>query len=289
MQRKMQWVRDFIKDYEATEKGTAYALRANCEDENIKRVVDSIKSGKFIEDFDNNATKYKDDPEWFMGKLMPSMARLLKEADNLTIDGGMDYLEQFVSIPEVNKILLQIRANEQSKQMHEEAEANRRTGNLPKYDRTRAEIDKQYAQDYLRGGNLGNRSVQQEIDYRRGLTNGARVAISDVKDKKDIPQLRRQQISLTRVLARQDGKIPSGAKYDDRTKRWYFDTDISQKQQSVATEEIAASAEIDESYITPSEIAESTIKVGTGRQDINAVVQEIKRTQNRDLQQSYEK
>ena len=30
-------VKDFIKDYEVTEEETAYALRANCENENIKR------------------------------------------------------------------------------------------------------------------------------------------------------------------------------------------------------------------------------------------------------------
>lgn len=114
-QRKMQWVKDFIKDYEATEKGAAYAIRANCEDENIKRVIKSIKNGKFVEEFDNYATQYKEDPEWFMGKLMPSMARLLKAANNLTIDGSVDYLEAFVSIPEINKILLQIRDSGQSK------------------------------------------------------------------------------------------------------------------------------------------------------------------------------
>lgn len=161
IQRKMKWVKDFIKDYEDTEKNVSYALRSNCEDDNIKRVVDSIKSGKFIENFDNKATNYKDDSEWFMGKLMPSMARLLKEADNLTIDGGMDYLEQFVSIPEVNKILLQIKANEQSKQMHEEAEENRKTGNLPKFRKTRADTDKYYAQAYLNSGKLTSETVEQ--------------------------------------------------------------------------------------------------------------------------------
>lgn len=96
--------------------------------------------------------------------------------------------------------------------MHKEAENNRKNGNLPKYHRTRAEIDKQYAQDYLRSGNLSQGSVEQEIDYRRGLTtNRSLIKVSNEKQRKDIPLLRRQQISLTRVLARQDGKIPSEA------------------------------------------------------------------------------
>lgn len=272
-QRKMQWVKDFIKDYEATEKGTAYALRSNCENENIKRVVNSIKSGKFVEDFDNNATNYKDDPEWFMGKLMPSMARLLKEADNLTIDGGIDYLEKFVSIPEVNKILLQIRDNEQSKQMHNEAEKNRKNCNLPKYHRTRAEIDKQYAQDYLKSGNLSQGSVEQEIDYRRGLTNRSSIKVSNEKQRKDIPLLRRQQISLTRVLARQDGKTPSEAIYDEKRKGWYCITDTQAEQKKVNT---MTNPNIYD--ITPETITRDTKNVGL--QDINNVAQATKQLQN---------
>ena len=272
-QRKMQWVKDFIKDYEATEKGTAYALRSNCENENIKRVVNSIKSGKFVEDFDNNATNYKDDPEWFMGKLMPSMARLLKEADNLTIDGGIDYLEKFVSIPEVNKILLQIRDNEQLKQMHNEAEDNRKNGSLPKYHRTRAEIDKQYAQDYLRSGNLSQGSVEQEIDYRRGLTNRSSIKVSNEKQRKDIPLLRKQQISLTRVLARQDGKTPSEAIYDEKRKGWYFITDTQAEQKKVNTMTNHNTYDI-----TPETITRDTKNVGL--QDINNVTQATKQLQN---------
>lgn len=275
IQRKMQWVRDFIKDYEDSEKNTAYALRANCEDDNIKRVVNSIKSGKFIEDFDNNATNYKDNPEWFMGRLIPSMARLLKEADNLTIDGGMDYLEQFVSIPEVNKMLLQIRANEQSKQMHEEAEKNRRTGNLPKYRKTRADTDKQYAQTYLRSGNLTNGTVEQEINYRQGLLRRDKIKVSDERDLRNVSMTRKQQISLTRVLARQEGKIPSEAKWDDKI-GWYCDTDVNSRQSNVVTEKIVASSEIEGSYITPSDISDSTVRFGTGRQDINDVTLEIR-------------
>lgn len=268
-QRKMQWVKDFIKDYEDSEKGTAYALRSNCEDENIRRVVSSIKSGKFVEDFDNYATNYKDDPEWFMGKLMPSMARLLKEADNLTIDGGIDYLEKFVSIPEVNRILVQIRDNEQSKQMHEEAEENRRTGNLPKYRRTRAEIDKQYSQDYLRGGNLSRGSVEQEVAYRKGIADGELIKVSDEKDKKDISLLRRQQISLTRVLARQAGKTPSEAFYDEKRKGWFCITDTQAKQKTIN------SSTYD---ITPQTITNDTKDIGL--QEINGVILETKQIEN---------
>ena len=257
----MNWINEYVKDYNDTEAPTAYAVRTNCEDENIRRVLESIKTGKFIENFDNNAEKYKDDPSWYMGKVAPSMARLIKVAQSLTIDGGINYVEKFTAIPEVNKILVQIRDNEYSKQRHNEAEENRRTGNLPRYRRTRAETDRQYAQDYLRSGSLSQGSVQAEIDYRRGLTTRNLLKVSDEAEKKDIPMLRRQQISLSRVLARQDGKTPSEAFYDKKRKGWYCFTDTRQNQKN----------------ITPATITSDTSMIGL--QEINSVVQETKQLQ----------
>lgn len=115
-----------------------------------------------------------------------------------------------------------------------------------------------------------------------------KIKVSDERDLSKVSMTRRQQISLTRVLARQEGKIPSEAKWDDKI-GWYCDTDVNSKQQNIESEKIAASSEIDGNYITPSDISDSTVRFGTGRQDINDVVQEIKRTQNKELQQAYEK
>ena len=260
-QRKMDWIKDFMKDYEATEENTAYALRANCENENIERVLQSIKSGKFIENYDNNATFYKDNPQMFMGKIMPAMARLLKEADNLTIDGCANYLEQFTNLPEVNSILLQIKKSEEFKEMHTKAEKNRSNGNLPRHYRTPAEIDKQYAQEYLQSNNLSEGTVEQEIDYRRGQADKSRIKVADDVKKSDISKLRKQQISLTRVLARQEGKIPSKALYDSEKKMWYCFTDTRQNQKN----------------ITPATITSDTSMIGL--QEINSVVQETKQLQ----------
>ena len=260
-QRKMNWIKNFIKDYEATEENASYAIRANCENENIDRVLKSIKLGKFIEDYDNNATFYKDDPQMFMGKIMPAMARLLKEADNLTIDGCPNYLEKFVALPEVNSILLQIKSSQQFKKMHTKAEENRNNSNLPRHYRTLAEIDKQYAQEYLQSNTLSEGSVEQEIYYRRAQSYKSIIVV----EKKNIllSNLRKQQISLTRVLARQKGKNPSKASYDSKKEMWYFFTDIRQKQKN----------------ITPATIANDTTTVKL--QEIKTVEQETKRAEER--------
>lgn len=275
-QRKMQWIRDFIKDYEDTEEPSAYALKSNCEDENIRRVVESIKTGKFIEIFDNNAQNDKKDPNWYLGKLTPAMARLLKEADNLTIDGRENYLEQFATIPEVNKLLIQIRDSEYAKQMHTDAENNRRTGNKPHYDRTLAEKDKQYAQEYFRS-NKGN--PQQEIQYRKQfLANDyLRVYSYNVK-KEQIPMIRMQQIALTRVLARQAGKVPSEMFYDENRREWccITDTQMQQRKQQGKTENNNFDLS-DQEYITLEDITRDTSEVGL--QDINSVTQSTRQLQ----------
>ena len=284
--RKMQWVKDFLKDYEATEKNTAHSLRLSMEEANIQRVINSIKTGKFIEEFDNNAEKYVSDPSWYMGKLMPAMARLLKEADNLTIDGGEDFLEKFANIPEVNKLLLQIKKSDDFQKMHAEAEENRRTGNLPTYKKTPAELDKENAQAYLSGNDLSQPTIQKEIDYRKGILSRGKFRITNERDINNTPLVRRQQIALTRVLARQEGKTPGEPQYDEKM-GWYCLTDVSQKQQpSIQMEEMVASPSIDSGYFTPKGTTESTLKVAVGRNEMNGTIQEIRRTQTKDLEQA---
>ena len=88
--------------------------------------------------------------------------------------------------------------------MHTKAEENRNNSNLPRYYRTLAEIDKQYAQEYLQSNTLSEGSVEQEIYYRRAQSYKSIIVV----EKKNIllSNLRKQQISLTRVLARQEGK-----------------------------------------------------------------------------------
>ena len=102
--------------------------------------------------------------------------------------------------------------------------------------------------------------------------------------------LRRQQISLSRILARQDGKTPSEAFYDEKRKGWYCITDTQAEQKKIQSQSVPkTTSSYDMDVISPSDVADSTIKVGTGTQDINAVAQEIRRTQTRDLQQAQEK
>ena len=231
MQRKMKWIREFISNYDATENEQQYDYRTIYENDNTLLVVDAIKNGDFVGKglSEIDLDYFPNDKEFSIQRAIPKIARLLKVADNLTIDGGRNYLEEFANIPNVNEILLQIKKSQSVKEMFAEAKENIQTGNVPHYKKTTAEIDKHYAQQYLSSDNITRESVEDEIRYRRDLTQRERLKISNETDKKSIPMLRKQQISLSRVLARQDGKVPSEAIYDENRKGWYCITDTKKK------------------------------------------------------------
>lgn len=174
--------------------------------------------------------------------------------------------------------------------MQEKANEARRTGNYPKnYRETLAETDKKLAQQYLSGGNLSRSSISEEISYRRGLSQNDKIKVSDEKDKSKISMARIQQISLTRVLARQSGKIPSKVVYDEKL-GWYCFTDEQSKTiPNVSIEKIAASSSIDKSSLSYDSVVTSTLNVEITKDEIQGVVSEIRRTQTRDLQQSQQK
>ena len=109
------------------------------------------------------------------------------------------------------------------------------------------------------------------------------------KDKSKIPMVRRQQISLTRVLARQSGKIPSKVVYDEKLGWYCFADEQSKTQPNVSIEKIAASSLIDKSSLSYDSVVTSTLNVETTKDEIQGVVSEIRRTKTRDLQQSQQK
>lgn len=282
--RKMSWINEYIKDYDETESNLAYDYRKEHEGENIKKVLESVKAGKFEDGF-NVAEVSENHFSMYVG----TMARLIKAAKSLTIDGGVNYLEKFTDIPEVNEILLKIKDSNGLKHKHIEAEKNRKNGTIPKYKETLAEMDRRIAQEYLESNNLVMGSVQKEIDYRRRLTANNLLKISDETERKDIPMLTIQQISLSRVLARQDGKTPSKSFYDQKRKGWFCFTNTNLENKLPEDQSVPGSTSTD-TYgargLSIVNIVNSTIRVGTGMNDINEVSEKIIKTQEKNLQRS---
>ena len=79
--RKMSWINEYIKDYDETESNLAYDYRKEHEGENIKKVLESVKAGKFEDGF-NVAEVSENHFSMYVG----TMARLIKAAKSLTID-----------------------------------------------------------------------------------------------------------------------------------------------------------------------------------------------------------
>ena len=95
--------------------------------------MNAIKQGSIDLSTDLNINKQE---YLTMGKL----ARLLIEADNITIDENQDYLEKFISIPEINHLLLKLRKSQSVQEMQKRANENRRNGRYPhQYRKTPAE------------------------------------------------------------------------------------------------------------------------------------------------------
>ena len=130
---RRKWVEQFIDDYKASSI-EADGYRFYEENENIQRVVNAIQMGKIDVSGDLNIENNRED--LVMGKL----ARLLIEADNITIDETQDYLGKFINIPEINSLLLKLKKSESVKEMQKRASENRKNGRYPhQYRKTPAE------------------------------------------------------------------------------------------------------------------------------------------------------
>lgn len=290
--RKMQFIREIIASYDATEDHNQYAYRKRDEDDNTLQVLKGIENGEFhgtgLSAIDLNY--FENDREFNIARAIPKIARLLKAADNITIDGGRNYLEEFANIPNVNEILLAMKSSESVKEFFEDAQKNIHSGNIPQHKKTRAELDKKLAQDYLRSGAMSKPTVEEELAYRADTLRGADEVVVDfdAKTTSEIPLERRQKTALTRIIARQQGKVPSQVMQKNGAFVFVVDTQKEQKQ-IVNSDLQVEDSDIDRTdYITPTSITDSSIRIDATKQELNGVVQEIRKTQTRDLQQSQE-
>ena len=153
--KRREWVEQFIDDYKASSLDID-GYRFQEENENIQRVITAIQSGKIDVSGDLNINNPRKD--LVMGKV----ARLLIEADNITIDQTQDYLEKFISIPEINSLLLKLRNSESVKEMRKHANENRQNGRYPyQYRKTPAEEmrDKKRKQPSLQEPVIANNGI----------------------------------------------------------------------------------------------------------------------------------
>ena len=291
LDRKMKWIKNLIASYDITESTQQYSFRARDEDNNMLQVLDGIKKGEFVGEGLSkiNLDISKKNTEHDIASSIPKLVRLLKAADNITIEGGRNYLEEFANIPNVDKMLLQIKNSDSVKAFFAEARENMKNGNIPKHKKTRAEIDKICAQDYLKNGKLSKPSIKEELNYRESIIKGATEIIVDVGSKNvaEISMERKQKAALERILARQQGKVPSGI--IQKNNAFVFIVDTQKSQEKIQNVNPPRRDDSVADYIEPKDIEKSTVNTKVTMKDMNNVVEEMKKDKMRDLQQAQER
>lgn len=148
------WIKQFMKDYDDVSYNSEFEIREKNEEQNIKIIQKSIKEGKLPSNIPND---------------IYSIARLLKTADAITLEGGEDYINKFTNIKDVNKVLLNLMASSESKLMHYDAE-NNRANNNSKISRklTKAEQDKVLI-NFAKQFGLSYRYLESDSDYEERI------------------------------------------------------------------------------------------------------------------------
>ena len=150
-----QWIKQFMKDYDDVSYNSEFEIREKSEEENIKIIQKSIKEGKLPSNIPND---------------IYSIARLLKTADAITLEGGEDYLSKFTKIKNVNNVLLNLMASPESKLMHQDAENNRADNTKISRKLTKAEQDKVII-NFAKQFGSSYRYLESDSDYEERINN----------------------------------------------------------------------------------------------------------------------
>lgn len=275
--KKMAWIKKFIENYDTIESDSQYGYREMYEDDNTLQVLRAIDKGEFVGEGLSKIEISSKSNEFDIKQSISKIARLLKCADNITIDGGRNYLEEFANIPNVTEMLLLIKNSESCKEMFAEAEKSKINGTIQQHKKTKADVDKDYAQEYLRSENISQPTVEEELAYREEAIRGGteRVVDFNAKNENEIPIDRRQKTAVERIIARQQGKVPG--EIIERNGMLVFEIDTHDEKERA------------KNNITPQSIVSSTLIKDTTMEEINSIVNEIRKTQTRDLQKSQQK
>lgn len=180
--KKDDRIRNLIEIYEKLENGNTFAMRKKREQAHINQIINAVElnrcRGSFLE-----ALEIPEGQKGFSHEQIIIILTALKTADNLTIPGGRNYLQEFTNVPAMDHILRILIKDPQFLRMKEASE-----GNSKSKFRTELETDKIIAEQYLKS----QENPQQYLAYYR-----------DAKSiRADSPQHR---IAIWRILARQQG------------------------------------------------------------------------------------
>ena len=174
-----------INYYKMAETDTAYQDRVSREDENMKFVADTVNMNKQI-----TFAKFGKN---FMNRLMA--------AQNLSLEGQKDYLEELISQPAISNVLLQVRKSGRNKDIQQRAENNKTNGLL---------INGKPKGHYETNGERCARFANNEISKNPDIINSAKQKLASnvpILYEKDTDSQR--MVFVYSAIARTMGYTPS--------------------------------------------------------------------------------
>ena len=212
------WVNHIIEIYNKSETADVYNRRSNNESKSIKSVLNAIQNQKFRLLSTQNKTDF---------------IHLLKAADSISLDVGTNYLEQFLQLPDVKKIITEQLTPENLARVTQKALENERLGNLPNFPKTVAEADKIAANRYLASDNLRGKTPEGEIkrfdEHIKGIMQTGIFSLkTDATTLREITTRQNLMLRLGRVMLRQQGMNPGSIQLENG--RVQFEMDVPDKE-----------------------------------------------------------
>ena len=235
--KRREFAERLLQFYDIIENNELYELRCQLEKNNISTVVCGLDSGigealSFDDlsiQLDQNSRKTED-------RIMLSTIRLLKAAKSLSLEGGRNYFEELLAIPEVDALLSFVSKTKGFRDMKTKAIRKKRENPAIATYVTPIEQDKLMAQEYLEGDKKSQVTPESEIAYRRSLYQNSHGLV--YLSKKPQPFIKKEEkgrAALDRMIARQEGKQIGEMLYSNEM-GWYFETEDDSKYQSYVKE-----------------------------------------------------
>ena len=179
------WTNHIIEIYDKSETSDVYKRRSNNESKNIKSVLKAIQEQKFRLLSTQNRADF---------------IHLLKAADSISLDIGTDYLEQFLKLPDVQKIITERLTSNDMAKVTQRALGNEQSGNLSRF-----------YEHILKIADTGIFSIK-----------------TDATTLQDITSRQNMMVRLGRVICRQQGMNPGSMNLEDG--RITFEMDVPDKE-----------------------------------------------------------
>lgn len=271
-EEQLEFAKSLIGMYEKMETDAQYAYRIENEDVDMHNILqinnhtminDLIKIGIQSEPPDLTPESVGE----FTHENIIAMARCLKAAQNLTIDGGTNFLEQFCNTDVIERTLFDMKRSPAMEQFIAQSEINdTKTTRAP----SKGEMDKSKANEYLATcenveeivSNYGQQMATADTEkglHVRGNTNFAQNG----------------KVALMKVIARQQGMIPGDVKVKGKNCVCNLNENTnSLNPQLTLNQEFHPEDMV--FTITPKRIKEETITSGIRISEINQMIRDIK-------------